>query len=107
MAKSRKVSGGEGWSFEPAGGKIPEKENPSAPPESQKARIVVEKRPKGKVATVVTGFLLSDPDRKRLAAVLKKSCGAGGGEAPGRIELQGEHRDAVREFLLKKGWTVR
>lgn len=106
MAKSKKILSGDGWSFEPAGGKAPAPERISLPPEMQKAKIALEKRPKGKVATTVTGFVLSDSDRKSLTAALKKCCGTGGSDSSEHIEVQGDHRDAVRGFLSKKGWRI-
>lgn len=106
MAKSKKTYGGVGWSFEPAGG-APEPEAVSLPPEKQGVKVVVEKRPKGKVATVVRGFVLSGADRKALAASLKKNCGSGGADSTESIEIQGDHADAVRAFLSGKGWRVR
>lgn len=106
MAKSKKMLGGAGWSFEPADS-VPEQETLSLPPEKQQVKIAVEKRPKGKVATVVRGFVLSGADRKTLAANLKKSCGSGGTDSGESIEIQGDHADTVRAFLSGKGWRVR
>lgn len=107
MAKSKKILSGNGWSFEPAGGGAAPAERASLPPEKQRARVAVEKRPKGKIVTVVSGFVLSDADQKALAASLKKRCGSGGSAAGGTIEVQGDHRDAVMAELTRLGWTVK
>ncbi len=106
MAKSKKILSGNGWSFEPAGTAQPAPQQ-SLPPEKQKVRIKVEKRPKGKIATIVTGFVLSQPDRKALAADLKKRCGTGGSETEDTLEVQGDHLNTVKNELEKRGWSVR
>src|SRR3954469_6800321 len=70
------------------------------PPESQTARLRLEKRARGKVVTVVGNL---DPDGNDLAALathLKTNCGAGGTVKEGTIELQGDHV-AAAEGLLK------
>ncbi|MCC8180117.1 MAG: translation initiation factor [Planctomycetes bacterium] len=105
MAKKKLLSG-TGWSFEPAD--VERKDTvQSLPDAEQKATLRLEKRAKGKEVTVLSGFVLSDPDRKALAAGLKKRCGTGGGEAPGSIELQGDHRDQVRSNLIQRGWKMK
>lgn len=103
---AKKLTSGNGWSFEPAGNaRAPEAA--SLPDERQKAAVKLEKRAKGKEMTVVTGFILSPADRKALAAFLRKACGAGGGDADGAIEVQGDHRGRVKTLLSAKGWTVK
>ncbi|MDR1745482.1 MAG: translation initiation factor, partial [Planctomycetota bacterium] len=79
---AKKLMSGDGWSFEPAG-KPAETAVVSLPDGMQKAAVRLEKRARGKEVTVVSGFVLSDADRKALGAALRKSCGAGGGDAPG------------------------
>lgn len=105
MAKKKMLSG-NGWSFEPADA-APAEEVVSLPPEKQKVTLKLEKKPKGKIATRVSGVVLSDADRKKLAAELKKRCGGGGTDAADWIEVQGDHRDVVREHLTKLGWHVK
>lgn len=98
---------GNGWSFEPAGGNAGKPETVSLPPDKQKARIALEKRARGKEVTVISGFVLSDADRKSLAKELKKACGGGGSDAGDRIEIQGDHRDGLATLLAAKGWRTR
>ena len=103
---AKKMLSGNGWSFEPAGsGKPPE--TTSLPDDKQKAAIKLEKRPKGKEATVVSGFQLTAADRKTLAAALRRACGSGGSDAEDRVEVQGDHREKVAAFLAAKGWRVK
>lgn len=103
----KKLTSGAGWSFEPAGANNQPIPVHSLPPGEQRARVAVEKRPKGKVATTLSGFVLADADRKALAKELKNACGAGGTDKDGAIEVQGDHADAVRSFLTARGWRVK
>lgn len=106
MAAKKKLLRGDGWSFEPAGKSDDAAETVSLPPAEQRPKITVEKRPKGKIATVVGPLVLSAADRKALARELKNACGSGGGERDGAIEIQGDHAAAVRAHLAAKGWRV-
>lgn len=103
---AKKLTSGDGWSFEPAGGGG-RGEAASLPDDKQKAAVTLEKRGRGKEATVVRGFVLSDADRKACAAMLRKACGAGGADAGDRMEVQGDHREKVRSILAAKGWKMR
>lgn len=103
---AKKLLSGDGWSFEPAGdGK--EEETVSLPDDRQKASVKMEKRAKGKEMTVVSGFVLSEADRKALAAALRRACGAGGGDGDGYIEVQGDQREKIKTFLSGRGWSVK
>ena len=59
--------------------------------------ITLEKRPGGKVVTVI-GNVEGDADI--LLSLLKKRCGAGGAVRGDKVEVQGDHRVAV-EVLLR------
>jgi translation initiation factor 1 len=76
-------------------------------PETQTARIRVEKRAKGKVVTVVANLAPEGNDLPNLAALLKERCGTGGTVKDGLIELQGNHRVAVEEALGRIGYKVK
>jgi translation initiation factor 1 len=75
------------------------------PPESQTARLRLEKRPKGKHVTTVSGLDPDGNDLTALAALLKGKCGTGGTAKNGVIELQGDHlvaaETALRELAYK------
>jgi len=73
-----------------------------APGTRMKVRREVAGR-KGKAVTTVTDIALPDGELKALAQALKKRCGVGGTAKNGRIELQGDHRDAVLAFLEEAG----
>ena len=61
----------------------------------------------GKTVTVVDGLPDNATFLKELSQELKRLCGTGGAVADGAVELQGDLRDRVREYLTKKGWTVK
>ena len=61
----------------------------------------------GKTVTVVDGLPDNATFLKELSLELKRLCGTGGAVAEGAVELQGDLRDRVREYLTKKGWTVK
>lgn len=62
---------------------------------------------KGAGVSVVTGLDLSDDELKKLATELKKRCGCGGAVKDGSIEIQGDKRDLLKQFLEQKGFTVK
>jgi translation initiation factor 1 len=76
-------------------------------PASQTARLRVEKRPKGKVVTVVGSLDPAGNNLGALAAHLKGRCGTGGTVKDDRIELQGDHRDAAEAALAALGYKTR
>ena len=61
----------------------------------------------GKGVTVIRGLALEPAALAELGKRLKASCGTGGTVKDGVVELQGDHRDAAVESLLKQGWTVK
>ena len=77
------------------------------PPETQTARIIVEKRPKGKLVTVIGGLDPDGNDLSALAGSLKSSCGTGGTVKDGRVELQGDHTQTVDQALRAMGFKTR
>jgi translation initiation factor 1 len=76
------------------------------PPETQTARLAVEKRPRGKAVTVIGSLDPEGNDLPALAAKLKSSCGTGGTLKDGRIELQGNHLQAVESALKDLGYKT-
>ena len=80
------------------------KEPVRIPPDAQTARLAVEKRPKGKLVTIVSDLDPDGNDLADLASRLKAACGAGGTLKDGRVEIQGDHRDVVCEVLRKEGY---
>ena len=62
---------------------------------------------KGKGVTTISGLDMPDADLKKLAKSLKQLCGTGGSVKKGIIEIQGEHREKIKESLEKQGHTVK
>lgn len=58
------------------------------------------KKRAGKVVTVISKL---QGDLKGLQKELQKLCGSGGTVKNGNIEIQGDHRDKIAEYLQKKG----
>ena len=61
----------------------------------------------GKTVTVVSGLPKNAAFLKKLTQELKRACGTGGSVTEDGVELQGDLRDRVREFLLAKGIQVK
>jgi translation initiation factor 1 len=72
------------------------------------ARLRVEKAGRGgKTVTVVYGLPRNAVFLKELCKELKRTCGTGGAVAEDTVELQGDHRERIRDLLLKKGFLVK
>ena len=61
----------------------------------------------GKVVTVIRGLRERGPTLERMAGELKRLCGAGGTIKDGGIELQGDHRERVAEWLRARDYSVK
>lgn len=71
-------------------------------------RVIVDKKGrKGKIATIVEGFTVSDEEVAEIAASLKKRLGTGGSSRGGEILIQGNVADRVREFLSAEGYMIK
>ena len=62
---------------------------------------------KGAGVSIITGVPLDAEGLKDLARQLKQKCGTGGTVKAGVIEIQGDHRDVLRQELVKRGYTVK
>jgi translation initiation factor 1 len=77
------------------------------PPEQQTARLMTERRAKGKFVTVIAGLDAEGNDLDELATRLKNVCGTGGTVKDGQIELQGNHLQGVERALRAIGYTIK
>nr|WP_232452858.1 MULTISPECIES: translation initiation factor [unclassified Methanopyrus] len=68
----------------------------------EKIKIYAEQVRPGKVVTIIEGLDGAGIDLQELASKLKRECACGGTAKEGKIILQGDHRNKVREFLIKK-----
>ena len=78
------------------------------PPEKQDLRVWLDKKSrKGKVVTLVKGFVGSEDDLKELAKTLKIKCGVGGSQKDGEIMIQGNFKDKIVEILTNAGYKAK
>lgn len=68
-------------------------------------RISMDTRRYGKAVTRIEGFQESST-LKEMASELKRAMATGGTAKKGWIELQGDHRDSVRDWLSRRGYRV-
>jgi len=82
----------------------------AAAPKSKDARATIrmriEKRA-GKSVTVLAASLTDEPTLRGLASDLKARLAAGGTLKGAEIELQGDHRERLRELLKERGFLVK
>ena len=72
------------------------------------AKLRVEKSGRGgKTVTVVYDLPNNGKFLEDLSQELKRACGTGGAVGDGTVELQGDLRDRVRDFLIKRGYVVK
>jgi translation initiation factor 1 len=74
--------------------------------DKEKARIVIFKdiRKFRKSVTVVSG-LQETEDAIEITRALKTNIGTGGTYKDGQIVLQGDHREAVKNILIRRGFN--
>ena len=107
MAKKNKpVSGGIVYSTNPDFNPV-EENNPveTLPPAEQKLRVWIDtKHRKGKIATIITGYIGSEDDLEQLAKKLKSFCGTGGSAKDNEIIIQGDQREKIFKWLIENGY---
>lgn len=69
----------------------------------QQIKVQTVKKKFGKISTLVSG--LKDVDIKEIAKKLKAKLACGGTVKDGIIELQGDHKNKVRSFLVELGFS--
>jgi translation initiation factor 1 len=77
------------------------------PPEQQTARLMTERRAKGKLVTVIAGLDPEHNDLHDLATRLKTACGAGGTVKDEQVELQGDHVKVAERTLRELGYKTK
>ena len=73
--------------------------------DKESARIIISKEIRGKykkISTVITGI---EANPESISSELKTKLGTGGTYKGGQIILQGDHREAVKKLLIKKGFN--
>lgn len=80
----------------------------SAPRGDGQVRVSRERQGRGgKTVTVVRGLALNDTDLAALGKQLRQACGSGGTARDGVLEIQGDHRDRVLQWLLQHGHAAK
>ena len=72
--------------------------------ESQIINVYLEKKKFRKYYTIIDGIDKKEIDIRDLAKKLKEQFACGGTTKEGRIELQGDHKGKVKEFLVRLGF---
>lgn len=62
---------------------------------------------KGAGVTLIDGLKQDEKQLKLTAKKLKALCGSGGTVKDGLIEIQGDHRSRIQEWLQKQGFKVK
>ncbi|MFH1054392.1 MAG: translation initiation factor [Candidatus Woesearchaeota archaeon] len=74
--------------------------------ETQKIEVKTVKKTFGKMYTVIEGIDSKEIDLKDLGKKLKNKFACGGTTKDGKVELQGDHKQRVREFLVEMGFAT-
>lgn len=73
--------------------------------EQQLIKIRLERRKRRKEVTIVEGIDPKTFDLWDIVSKLKSKLACGGTAKNGRIELQGDHRDRVKDLLIDLGFS--
>ncbi|GAA4520197.1 MULTISPECIES: translation initiation factor [Sphingobacterium] len=78
------------------------------PPHQQKLKVMLDKKArKGKIVTIVQGFVGSEDDLESLAKTLKQRCGVGGSAKDGEILIQGDFKMKIFDILKALDYQVK
>ncbi|NIJ55982.1 translation initiation factor [Dyadobacter arcticus] len=84
-----------------------EDERETLTPAQQDLRIWLDRKGGGKVITVVKGFIGNLQDLEALGKQLKALCGSGGTVKDQEVQIQGDHRDKVINWLVSKSYKAK
>jgi translation initiation factor 1 len=81
---------------------------PNLPPNQQNVRVEASsKGRKGKTVTIIRGFQASPDTLTELLKKLKTQCGAGGTLKDNEIEIQGDHKQKIVQYLVQLGYKAK
>jgi translation initiation factor 1 len=89
-----------------SGGEKEEAARVAPPPGGARAgrlSVNLEKRPSNRVVTLVRGLPGGPAFVRSVARALKTACATGGSVDGNTLELQGDHRERVEEWLRRNG----
>ncbi|MBN2484347.1 MAG: translation initiation factor [Bacteroidales bacterium] len=110
MAKDWKERLGVVYSTNPEFGysKQEEEIQETLPKAQQNLKVRIDrKQRKGKVATLIEGFIGTPGDLDVLAKKLKTKCGVGGTSKDGVILIQGDFCQKIIEILVNEGYKAK
>lgn len=85
-----------------------ERGTPDLPPNQQNIRVEASsKGRKGKTVTILRGFQCSPDKLADLLKKLKTQCGAGGTIKDNEIEIQGDHKQKIIQYLIQQGYKAK
>ena len=85
-----------------------ERGTPNLPPNQQQIRVEASsKGRKGKTVTIIRGFQSNAETLNDLLKKLKTQCGAGGTLKENEIEIQGNHKQKVIDYLVQLGYKAK
>ena len=73
--------------------------------ESQKITVFTVKKAFGKVNTIIKGIDEKEINLRDLAKKLKSKFACGGTAKEGKIELQGDHKQNIKKYLVEFGFA--
>lgn len=86
----------------------PAEEPETLPPAKQQLWVHLDtKQRAGKMVTLVERFVGTESDLEELGKKCKSYCGTGGSVKDGIILVQGDHREKLKNYLLKLGYRVK
>ena len=91
----------------PEGNEPQAKEQPKTSPHPRLDIILEKKGRSGKIATIISGFTITDEQLQALATRLKSKLGTGGSARGGEILVQGDRRAMLQKLLADEGFTSR
>ncbi len=74
--------------------------------EAQKIKVFLAPKRFGKTMTIIQGIDAGKINIRELLKKLKSKLACGGTFKEGELELQGDHRQRVKELLIKEGFAA-
>jgi len=85
-----------------------ERATPNLPPQQQHLRVEASRAGrKGKTVTIIRGFQSNPETLTSLLKQLKALCGAGGTLREDTLEIQGDHKQKILDFLQQQGYKAK